>query len=200
MRGNSTFQHEDLKHRAKPKNTCFTKTRSGPCSGAALFQMDLDRIKHVWAVWKEGAHPTWQWYERGFLFCCFWCKRNKVSQDGKCQEELFLPVYLISHSHIIFEHYNSSTLCSESSFGSPVPDSHKRASRQFWLLLHLSWSFLLENRWNKRLPVSLNAPTYHSPSDICLGSCCSTTLSYLALRNLFTTWWEIEVLNTFIYS
>lgn len=24
-----------------------------------------------------------------------------------------------------------------------------------------------------------SAPTYHSPSDICLGSCCSTTSAYL---------------------
>lgn len=24
-----------------------------------------------------------------------------------------------------------------------------------------------------------SAPTYHSPSDICLGSCCSTTSTYL---------------------
>lgn len=63
MRRNSTFEHDDLKHRAKSKNTSFTKTRARFFSGPGLDLTDLDQIEHVW-----GEKKVPQQYYREMLF------------------------------------------------------------------------------------------------------------------------------------
>lgn len=141
----------------KSKNTCCTKTRSQFCNRPASIQAYTELNA---CGLREKKAP------RQYDSLCF--REIRKYGLGSAKMIFFPHLFNLTLLHHIWidTHCNSSTLCSD--FLLPLTlKSHKRPSRQFGLLHHLSWSFLLENRWNKRLPVSLNAPTYHSPSDIC---------------------------------
>lgn len=117
---------------------------------------------------------------------------NTVGLMSARKEEIW-----ISRSRVIFEQLHPVLWLV---FQPLVLESHKRTSRHFWILLHLSWSFLLEKGWNERLPVSLKTYIPQSHWHLLRQLLFHQLRLFSSEEFLLLFGEQVQGLNTWIYS